>query len=247
MLKDLLLLFIGPFRLQDKNGKKTADEDFLLWVPNVVRELQLIYSKEIEFFGITLYRFVANRKYESVQASDDWINPYDFVMNCKNAYTDGFYDFYLTFPGWTFVEETEIFNDLVEGVEQDEKNFVLYWDFEPITGIAMSARAPLQLSLPIGLGPLWDSTSDDYTFNFLSEDYLGSHLPAWYIIRSNSISEKQANQWKDSVQAAKNLQLGLTIALPLIGFIFIAVGVGLLVWRLMGGKREDMQEFELRT
>jgi len=246
-VKGSSLTFIGPYRLRSKTGEKKVNEDFLLWVPNVVRELQLIYSEEVTFKGITLFRYIANANYESVVESEEWINPYDFVMNCKNKYTDGFYDFYLTFPGWTLVKETDLFNDLVEGVEQDEENFILFWDFEPITGIAMNARAPLQLSLPVGMGALWDSGSDTYTFDFLGANYAPAHIPAWYIVRSNSISDKQADEWKSKIGGALSLQLGLTIALPVLGFLFVLTGVILLIWRAVGGKGEDMQEFELRT
>jgi len=242
-VKGSSLTFIGAFRLQDKNGKKKHSEDFLLWVSNVVRELQLIYSKETTFKGIHLFRYVANVNYESVVESHKWVNPYDFVMDCRNAYTSGLYPFLLTFPGWTLVKEKEIFNDLVDGVDQDNDNFILFWDFEPITGIAMNARAPLQLSMPLG------SLYQNWTqyFNFLGVSYPGVHLPSWYIVRSNSISDKQADDFKSQVLGAQKVQLGLTIALPLFGLIFIVVGIVLIVLRATKGSGGDGQEFELRT
>jgi len=248
-VKGSSLTWVGPFRLQDKNGKKTTDEGLLLWVPNVIRELQLIFDSEYTLKGIPLYRYIANAEYETVVTSSDWINPYDFVMNAKNYYTSGLYDFYLTFPGWTLVKEKELFNDKVEGVNQDEENFILFWDIEPITGLAMNARAPLQLSVPIGIGAKWNKADPaTYLYNFLSTGLpTDVHLPAWYIVRSNQISDKQASDWKNTIGAAKKLQLGLTIALPLLGFVFILVGVILIILRAVGGKGEDMQEFELRT
>jgi len=242
-VKGSSLTFIGAYTLEDKNGKISHDKNFLLWVPNVVRELQLIYSKQVTFKGIKLLRYIANVDYHSVQESDDWVNPYDFVMDCANAYTSGLYPFYLTFPGWTLVKEKELFNGLVEGVKQDNENFILFWDFEPITGIAMNARAPLQLSLPVG--PVRENWAD--TFNFLGAQYFGSNIPAWYVVRSNNISNKQADAFKSQILGAKKLQLGLTIALPLFGLIFIVVGVVLIILRCVGGKGGDGQEFELRT
>jgi len=247
-VKGSSLTWIGPYVLQDKVGGKHTDKNFLLWVPNVVRELQLIYSKQVDFKGINLFRYIANANYHTVQKSSEWVNPYDFVMNCKSKYTGGMYDFYLTFPGWTLVKEKEVFNDLVDGVEQNQDDSILFWDIEPITGIAMNALAPLQLSLPVGFGPLFDSSNaTTYKFDYYSKDIATAHYPAWYVVRSNSISSKQADQWKSSVGAAQKLQLGLTIALPLFGFLFILTGIILIIWRVVGGKGDDMQEFELRT
>jgi len=243
-VKGSSLTFIGAYRLQNKFGKKNHDVNLLLWVPNVVRELQLIYSKEVTFKGINLFRYVANVNYETVEQSNKWNNPYDFVMDCQTAYTGGLYPFYLTFPGWTLVKEKEIFNDLVEGVDQDEKKWILFWDIEPISGIAMSASAPLQLSLPVG------SLFSNWTqyFDLLGLGYRGTHIPTWAIIRTNSLSDKQASQFKKAVLGATHAQLGLTIALPLFGFLFILTGIILIIVRACGGGRGgDGQEFELRT
>jgi hypothetical protein len=235
------LTFVGPFRLQSKAGKKTTDEGLLLWVSQVFRELELLFSNEVSLFGITLYRYHANPEYKTVIQSTDYSNPFNFIMDNQIGYHT-LYPFYLSFPAWTLVENTTEFNDLVEGVSQDRNNFILSWDFEPITGLAFRAFAPLQGSTPIRNTASWGQT-----FDFWSVNYPKTVIPFWYIERSNQITSSQADDWKKQVGLAKQLQFGLTVALPIFGFVLLSLGVGLLLWRVISSKSDDMQDFPLSS
>jgi len=222
----------------------------LLWVPNVVRELKLIFSKTRTLKGIPVNRYVADETYSKVAFSGplEYDNPFNFVMNCKRAYTKGQVDIFLTFPHFTLVKERDVFVDPLDGdLETNEEEYTLFWDIEPITGLAFSARAPLQVAVAT-FGASWNkSNPNTFVFDRWSRHTTrNTYYPVYYITRTNTLTDEQADEWKAGVGSLMAARIGVIIAGVVAGSVLILVGLVFLILKLKAGKG-DMDEFELRT
>lgn len=242
------LTFVGPYRLQ----KNRDDQNLFLWVPNVYRHLKLIYDRKRKLDGIDLNRYIADTEFTTVRQSpkDQYNNPENFVMDITNGFTRGQVPFLATFPHYTLVENPAFANssDPSSDLEPNPDEFTLFWDIEPITGLAFAARAPLQISVST-FGPSWDRTDPiNYVFDRWSKDTSRDlYYPIYYITRTNQATKENTDRWKESIGALLTASLAVFAIGLSLGVILILVGLIFLILRIRAQKKGDMDDFELRS
>lgn len=174
--------------------------------------------------------------YYTLLESEIWNNPSNFLLN-----TQSIYGVPIIFSGAAFYQaDPTITIDKLNGVVPNPTLHNVYFHFEPITGVAISAYAPLQGSLYVNSsvfnGPNSGIAADRY-------------YPLYWIVRSKVISDSDAaTLLNDVVNLLSSAESALVILIVL-GSLMLASGTILLVLFVVSrikSKSENSQEIEMK-
>ena len=177
----------------------TRDDKLKVWVSDFVRPVELEFDKITNLYDIDLYRF---------RMEDDTfeINP-DYYMDidgCINVLPDLGTPGYLSKPH--FLDGDDSLLNSIGGMSEPEKaDHDTYIEVEPITGITMNARQRMQVNLKV--------RQTDWWYPNVTE----AIMPVLWLDSKGEITEEKAEEFKDLVYGALDMQRDLRL---------IVLGVG---------------------
>ena len=193
----------------------TPSETLVVWVSELLRAVDFVFTKETQVEGIDLLRF---------ELSDDTLKSssqlaanakyYQGIAGLANMTAAQGIPLFLSKPHFLDADST-LGNNMGISAADPEKHDT-FLDVEPITGAVMNAKKRLQINLQV------------YASNYFSKDIIDEMLPLVWIEEGGAIQPDQAQAFKDAVYGAQNLQKSLTLGGPGLGIVFIAIAVVLI-------------------
>lgn len=201
--EDEIMIWQEPEKIGGTAGTQfgpgiSQDDTLKVFVPDLMRVVDLDFSKETTKYDIILYRF---------KMADDTLEPdpnYDQCIDgCANMLKKHGSPVYLSKPH--FLDGDDSLIKTVVGMNPDSDDHDTIIEVEPITGMTMNARLRIQANLKV------DQT--DWWYQNVTEGI----MPIVWLEQKGEITEELAKDFRDLVYGALDLQQNLTYAVIGIG------------------------------
>ncbi|OLS26188.1 MAG: hypothetical protein HeimC2_16000, partial [Candidatus Heimdallarchaeota archaeon LC_2] len=180
------------------------DEELKVWLSDILRTIEIVYSKDTEIEGIDLLRFVLSEKVLGVDSAFD-----QTVNGIGNmTYSQDGVPLMVSKPAFLDADASVHVN--ITGVTPVYDNHETFIEVEPITGAVMNAAKRLQISFLIGAG------------NFLTSSIKEDHyMPVVWVEEGGAITPELAEKFKDAIYAAQQIGDVAPIAGAAIGAVLL--------------------------
>ncbi|MFX1511076.1 MAG: hypothetical protein ACFFCQ_00605, partial [Promethearchaeota archaeon] len=193
----------------------SKDDILVTWVSELFRAVDLEFQSEVKEKGIKLYRFVLTE--ETMDVDPNYYQTIKGVANMTST-QDGV-PLFLSKPHFLHADPS------LELPSADASKHDTVIDVEPISGATMSGRKRLQINFKIEAG-------DAFTKN-VSEGYMS----VVWVEEGATIPEDSAEDFKDTVYGAQDLQQVALFGGPTIGIVLLGAAGGVAALNIMRARK----------
>lgn len=190
----------------------SSSETLVVWVSELLRAVNFVFTEETEVEGIDLLRFELSA--DTLKSSADFAanaKYYQGITGLANMTAAQGIPLFLSKPHFLDAASS-LGKDMGIGAPNRNKHDT-FLDVEPITGAVMNAKKRLQINLQVN--------ASDY-FN---KEIINEMFPLLWVEEGGSIQKEQAEAFKETVYGAQNLQRISTLGGSTVGIVFIATSV----------------------